>query len=273
VGLSRLAAHVGRSPIEGVIEPEAIPIVSPAGGRISQIFVHRGERVVAGQPLLRFEAGELEARLSHVRSTLRTVPALVNAATSLFERIPPNTMTRLLRTDPEILAAEQEYADALAECEHNPSPACQARLKRAEGQRKRAYELVGELQPSRLSVLRNLHHEGLETLHWLEAQSARFEVRAPADGAIELLDLQVGSIVPPLSPIALLDVGGRFVVRAHVPERREGDAKVGRRIEVVLPGGERVAAMVDSFEDRQLRANVVNPPFAPEPGDKVQVLF
>jgi multidrug resistance efflux pump len=269
VALSRLAAHgARRSPIEGVIEPEAIPIVSPTGGRVRQILAHRGERVAAGQLLLVFEAEELDARLARVRSTLRAVPShLLDATAALFERIPPNTMARLMRTDPEILAAEQEYADALAESERNASPTSEKRLRRAEGTRKRAYQLAGELRPGRLSVFRNLHDEGLETLRWLEAQRARFEVRAPADGAIELLDLQVGSIVPPLSPVALLDVAGRFVVRARA------DAKPGRRIEVVLPGGDRVPAFLQSFENRQLRASVLNPSITPAPGDKVQVFF
>jgi multidrug resistance efflux pump len=269
LALFHLAAHAARpSPLDGLIEPEATPVISPMGGKIGQILAHRGDRVVAGQLLLVFEAGELDARLARVRSALRTDPShLVDVATSLFQRIPPNTMARLLRTDPVILAAEQEYADSLGEWERMPSPASKKHLKRAEGQRQRAHQRTAELRPDRLSILRNLHQQGLETLRWLEAQRARFEVRAPADGAIELLDLQVGSIVPPLSPVALLDVAGRFVVRARA------DAKPGRRIEVVLPGGDRVPAFVQSFENRQLRASVLNPSITPAPGDKVQVFF
>ncbi len=275
VALSRLAAHAGRSPsIEGWIEPEAIPIVSPTGGRIEQIFVRQGDRVVAGQLLLRFEALELDARLTRVRSTLRAVPGhFVEATASLFERIPPNTMARLMRTNPQILAAEQEYADTLAESERNPSAACQARLKRAEGQRARAYQIAGEVGLDRLSALRNLHDEGLETLRWLETQRKLFEVRAPAEGGIELLDLKVGSVMLPLSPVALMDVSGRFIVRAHVPEQRERDAKPGRRIEAVLPGGGRVPALVESFENHQLRASVLNSLISPAPSAKVQVFF
>ena len=247
-----------------------MPIVSSMGGTISKVFVHRGDHVVAGQLLLVFEASELDARLARVRSTLDAVPAgFVDGAASLFERIPPNTMARLMRTDPEILAAEKEYADVLAESERNPAPASRQRLKRAEWQRKQAHERAGQLRPDRLSALRNLENDGQETMRWLEAQRARFEVRAPAEGAIELLDLQAGAVVPALSPLALIDVAGRFIVRARVPET----AKPGQRIEVSLARGKRVTAVVDSFENHQLRASLAIPSGAPAPGGKVQVSF
>jgi len=271
LALSRLAAHTARpASVEGAIEPEAMPIVSSMAGTIGKVVAQRGEHVVAGQLLLVFEAPELDARLARVRRALQDVPPrFLDAAASLFGRIPPNMMARLVRSNPEILSAEQEYADALAESERKPSAAARERLKRSEGTRKQAYENAGGLQPERLSALRNLHDEGMETLRWLEAQRARFEVRAPADGEIELLDLQLGAVVPPLAPLALMDVRGRFVVRARVPEK----AKLGQRIEVALPGGNRVTAVVDSFEQRQLRARLVIPSGAPAAGAKVQVFF
>jgi multidrug resistance efflux pump len=247
-----------------------MPIVSSMGGTIGKVFVHRGDHVVAGQLLLVFEAPELNARLARVRATLDAVPAgFVDGAASLFERIPPNTMARLMRTDPEILAAEKEYADALAERERNPAPASRQRLTHAEGQRKQAHERAGELRPDRLSALRNLQNDGQETMRWLESQRARFEVRAPTEGAIELLDLQAGAVVPPLSPLALMDVAGRFVVRARVRQ----SVKPGQRIEVALSGEKRVTAVVDSSENHQLRASLVIPSSAPAPGGKVQVFF
>lgn len=273
--LFRLPVHGARpAPFQGFIEPEAVPVVSLTGGKIAQVLAHRGELVQQGQLLLRLDSSELDSHLARVHSALRILPdRLVDAATSLFERLPPQTVARLIQTDPERIAAEQEYFQALVESERNPSKACQARLKRAGEQRKRAYRRAGELRPSRLSALRNLQGEGLETLHWLEAQRERFEVRAPAGGVIEMLNLQPGDVVPPLSRLALVDVQGRFVVEARVPERREKDAVPGRRIEIVLPAGGRVPGVVDSFEDRRIRARVVNPPIVPRPGDSVQVFF
>jgi multidrug resistance efflux pump len=234
------------------------------------VFVHRGDHVRTGQLLLVFEASELDKRAARVRSILRKVPpGFLDAAASLIERIPPTTMAQLVRGNPEILAAEQEYATALAESERKPSVAARARLKRAEGLRIQAYEHAGGLRPEGLSSLRKLQDEGLETVRWLESQRARFEVRAPAEGEIELLDLEAGAVVPPLEPLALMDVAGRFILQARV---RQG-AKPGQRIEVELPGGNRVTAVVDSFENHQLRASLAIPSGAPVPGGKVDVFF
>jgi multidrug resistance efflux pump len=273
--LSWLPAHgARRASIQGVIEPEAIPLFSATGGRIAEVLAQRGERVVAGQLLLRFESTELDSRLARAHSVLRTVPDhVVEDATSFFERLPPATLVRLERTDPHRIAAEQEYSDALVELEHNASVAGQARLKRAEEQRKEAYRRAGDWRAAGLSPLRNLQSEGLQTLHWLEVQRTRFEIRAPADGVIEILNLKTGDAVPPMSRLALLDVQGRFVVEARVPEHREKEAKPGRPIEVILSGGVRMPGVVESLEGRQLRALLVNPPIAPIPGDSVQVFF
>jgi multidrug resistance efflux pump len=271
VALYSLGAHAARpASVEGSIEPVAKPIVSSMGGTIGKVFVHRGDHVIAGQLLLAFEAPELDKRLARVRSVLREIPPqFLDATASLIRRIPPSTMARLVRSNPEILAAEQEYASALAETERTSSPATRERLKRSEEQRKQAYENQGGLRLDRLSALHNLHDEGLDTLHWLESQRARFEVHAPAEGQIELLDLEAGAVVPPMAPLALLDVGGQFVVRARVPEK----VNPRQRIVVELPGGIRVAAVVDSFENHQLRASLAIPSRAPAPGSKVEVFF
>ena len=247
-----------------------MPIVSSMGGTVGKVFVRRGDHVMAGQILLAFEAPELDKRLARARSVLHKVPPqFLNAAASLIQRIPPSTMARLVRSNPEILAAEQEYATALAASERTSSPASRQRVKRAEHQRKQAYENQGGLRLDRLSALRNLHDEGLDTLRWLESQRSRFEVRAPAEGSIELLDLQPGAIVPPLAPLALMDMDGRFIVRVRVPEK----VKPGQRIVVAFPGGKPVTTVVGSFENHQLRACLSIPSGAPAPGGKVDVFF
>jgi multidrug resistance efflux pump len=271
LALSRLGAHTTRpTSVEGSIEPEAIPIVSSLGGRIGKVLVQRGDPVMAGQLLLVFEAPELDARLARVRHVMQEVPPrFLDATASLLQRIPPSTMGRLVRSNPEILSAEQEYASALAESERQTSGAARERLKRAEGLRKQAYESAGGLRPEGLSSLHKLQDEGLETLRWLEVQRARFEVRAPVEGEMELLDLKPGTVVPPLAPLALMNVAGKFVLQARVRQ----NVKAGQRIEVEIPGGSRVPAVVDSCENHRLRAHLTIPSHAPATSGKVQVVF
>jgi multidrug resistance efflux pump len=225
---------------------------------------------MSGQLLLVFQASELDARLARLRYVMREVPPrFLDATASLLERIPPSTMGRLVRSNPEILSAEQEYASALAESERQTSLAARKRLKRAEGLRKQAYETAGGLRPEGLSSLHNLQAEALETLRWLEEQRARFEVRAPVEGEMELLDLKPGMVVPPLAPLALMNVAGKFVLQTRVRQ----NVKAGQRIEVEIPGSSRVPAVVDSCENGRLLAHLTIPYRAPATSGKVQVVF
>lgn len=259
---------------EGVIEPETVPVVSLMGGTLAEILAHPGEHVTAGQLLVRFESSELDSRLARVHSALRIVPEhLVEDAASLLERLPPDTVARVMRTDPQRIAAEQEYLDALAQLEANRSEASQKRLHRAENRRRQAYQRAGELRSGGLQALGKLQGEGLHTLHWMDAQRDRLEIRAPADGVVEILDLKAGDVVAPLSKVALLDLGGKFMVEARLPEHREKDVKPGMKIEIAFSAGNRVHGVVESVDSRELRVRVVNPPVAPKPGESVQVLF
>lgn len=273
LGLLRLTTHGAERPgIEGVIEPVAIPLMSPIGGKIAEVLVHRGERVKAGQLLIRFVASDMELRLEQLHGSLRAAPRrVVDATTSMLERLPPATVARLKRTDPKILGAEQEYTEALAMVERSPSAAASLRLKRAEGRRKDVYERAGDFDPRRLQALRNLYSDSAEMLRWLDAQRDSLEVRAPSDGWIELMDLAAGDGVTALSPVALFDRGDRFMVEARTGENES--ARQGQRIEVMLARGGRVAAVVESMEGHRLKASVTNPAMGLQIGERVRVLF
>src|SRR5262249_23468956 len=54
----------GRRPLEWSGTPEArtIDVGSRIGGRIQDVLVHEGDSVTAGQALVRFEPGDLEAQ-------------------------------------------------------------------------------------------------------------------------------------------------------------------------------------------------------------------
>lgn len=272
-GMLRLTTRGAEPPaIEGVIEPVAIPLISPTGGKIAEVLVHRGERVKAGQLLVRFEANEMERRLEHLHGSLRAAPRrVVDATASILERLPAATVARLKRTDPTILGAEQEYTEALAMIERTPSANASVRLKRAEGRRKDAYERAGDFDPGRLPALRNFYSDSAELLRWLDVESESLEVRAPGDGWIELMDLRAGDSVTALSPVALFDRGDRFMVEARMGESES--VKPGQRIEVVLARGGRVAAVVEQAEGHRMRASLTKPPITPLIGEKVRVLF
>jgi multidrug resistance efflux pump len=64
--------YLWRSPYEwsGTVEARTISVGSRAGGRVKEIQVHEGDRVIAGQPLVVLEPGDLEAQRLQAQGSL-----------------------------------------------------------------------------------------------------------------------------------------------------------------------------------------------------------
>lgn len=71
------ARHEARKPYawSGTIEARAVAIGSRTGGRVKQVLVREGDRVVAGQPIVVLEPGELEAELAIATAQLAQAQA------------------------------------------------------------------------------------------------------------------------------------------------------------------------------------------------------
>src|SRR5436190_16004777 len=87
---------------------------APFGGTVETVLVRTGDRVESGQVLVRLRSTEFEERMQRVLTSLEHVPPdVVSRMANLVGRIPPNTWKELRNTDPQLIAAEQEYVDAL----------------------------------------------------------------------------------------------------------------------------------------------------------------
>jgi multidrug efflux pump subunit AcrA (membrane-fusion protein) len=186
-------------------EPEAAVVSAPFGGWIQEVLAAPGEHVTTGQLLLRLGNPEVDTQVRRAQTALRQVPPrFVDAASSLLHRVPGPLWRDLVQTDPELRAAEQEYADALAAFERDAGPAAKTRLTAAEKRRMEAQRRVGELRPERLAAVSDLYRQNLATLRWIERQRRLGEVRSPVNGKVELIDLKAGDRVDPFAPLALI---------------------------------------------------------------------
>ena len=87
VGIALIAAlayggyrlHLARQPYEwsGTVEARTIAIGSRAGGRVKEVLVREGDRVTAGQVLVRLEAGDWLAQLLQAEGQLTQVQAML----------------------------------------------------------------------------------------------------------------------------------------------------------------------------------------------------
>lgn len=79
----------------------------------------------------------------------------------------------------------------------------------------------------------------------MQSQIAELEVRAPAAGVIDALDLQPGDLTPPNAPVLTVVDYSKLWVRAYVPENR-----------IPLQVGQSLKVTVDSFPRQSFRGHV-----------------
>jgi multidrug resistance efflux pump len=71
----------GRSlTLPGTVEIQEVRLSSKVGGRVAEVFVDEGDRVEAGQPVVRFDAPELEARRDRLRADVAGAKAMLEKA-------------------------------------------------------------------------------------------------------------------------------------------------------------------------------------------------
>ena len=214
----------------GTIEARDADIGSLMGGRVSEVLVEEGDSVKAGQTLVRFDRYLLdpqikqqESRVAQMRANLDRVEkgprreeverARINWEQAEKERVRQET---LLKQGVGIQATYDETAAAAQVAEQQYEE-----LKR--GSRPE------DVQQARAQLA--TEENALATLH---RQVEESEVRAPADGVIQTMDLRPGDMIAANQPVAVLLESNELWVRVFVPETRLGDVKVGQPVDIFI---------------------------------------
>ena len=233
----------------GTLEYDRITLPAPAAERIVAIDVREGERVRAGQRLLRLEAtralasteaaraeaerqrevlGELEAGprsedIAQARARLAAAQAQARDARAYYARLQPLGQRQLVaaadvdraraaagNADAQVHAA----AEALAELEHGTRPEQLAQGEAAV----RASQAQAAVQ---------------------QATLAKLDVLAPRDALVDSLPYRLGDQAPVGMPLAVLLVGPAPYARIYVPEQQRAGVHVGDRVRVHVDGRDR----------------------------------
>ncbi|HXS08948.1 MAG TPA: HlyD family efflux transporter periplasmic adaptor subunit [Candidatus Krumholzibacteria bacterium] len=214
----------------GTIEARDADIGSLMGGRVSEVLVEEGDSVRAGETLVRFDRylldpqiKEQESRIAQMRANLERVErgprreeierARINYEHAEKERVRQET---LLKQGVGIQATYDETA-AAAEV---------AKQQWEELKRGSRSEDV-EAARAQLSAEEN-------TLAMLHRQVEESEVKAPADGIIQTMDLRPGDMIAPNQPVAVLLESNELWVRVFVPETRLGEVRVGQPVDISI---------------------------------------
>ncbi len=242
--------------LNGRVEAPLVDLAPRVAGRVTDVLVREGDRVNAGDVLVRLDLGETALAPTRDRHA-------VDAADARVRDLQAGTR------DAEVRAAEAELADRLAAARlaaHELERQTRLRERRvgtardldqARAAHERAEAAVTAAR-ERLTVL----HEGARRWQVAQAQSERdraatqvqqseiviseADIRAPRDGVVLHRLVEPGALVGPGQPAVTLGLADRLYVRTFIPEPRLGEIRQGQLAWVV----------VDAFPDRRFPGRV-----------------
>jgi len=255
--------------LNGRLEAPLVDLAPKVAGRVVEVLVREGDRVKAGDVLVRLDLGETAIAVERDKQG-------VQSAAARLEDL------KLGSRDAELRAAEQEIADRKAAVElakpelerqqvllsknvgtPRDVDVARAALERAEANLRMSEERLKLLQEgfrkwqteqARVDVDR-----AKSVLKQSETVAKESEIRAPADGVVLHRMAEPGLLLGPGSPALTLAFANRLYVRTFVPETQMGRVKQGQPAEVT----------VDAFPGRRFpgRVTEISPDaeFTPKP--------
>ena len=245
-----LLAGCGDEPAQalGTLEYDRVTLPAPAAERIVAIEVREGERVRAGQLLLRLEA----TRTSASTEALRAEAQRQRAALSELEAGPREEAIAQARA--QLAAAQAAERDARAYYARLQPLGSRQLVAAADVDRARAAAASASAQVRAASAaLAELEHgtrgeriaQGEAAVRGAQAQAEaqqatleKLEVNAPRAGIVDSLPYELGDQAPVGAPLTILLVGDAPYARVYVPEPIRVDVEVGDAARVFVDGRE-----------------------------------
>ena len=220
----------------GTLEYDRISLPSPAAERIVALDVREGDRVRAGQPLLKLDPAHTQAQLAAAEAQARQQEEAL----------------RELQVGPR----EEDIAKARADLAAAQAGARQARayynrLLALKGKdfisaadldtaRAAAGNADGRVGATRAALDELLHGSRPEDI--AQAQRVllgKLDVVAPRDGVVDSIPYKLGDQAPVGAPLAILLGGHAPYARIYVPEQQRANVRVGDVVIVHVDGRER----------------------------------
>ena len=218
--------------LSGTVESRDVGVGSLVGGRVASVEVEEGEEVTAGQLLVTLESDfvdiqirEQEAAVARTRAALERVTTGPRREELRRARIAwedaERERRRLGALRAESVIGQQQYDSAAA---------------RADAAHETLEELTRGSRSEDVSESRAAVAQAEGRLDYLKRQRAEMEVRAPAAGRIEVLDLRPGDLVGAGQPFLTLLEPEELWVRVYVPETRLAGVRVGQGAAITVDG-------------------------------------
>jgi HlyD family secretion protein len=232
----------------GTLEYDRIGLPAPAAERIVAIDVRDGERVRAGQPLLKLDPAHTRAQLdaalaqaqqqqellrelqvgpraediAKARADLSAAQANARDARAYYNRLLP------LKGKEFVAAADLDRARAAADSADGQVNAARAALD----------ELLHGSRPEDIAQARSALAAAQANAQAQRVLLGKLDVVAPRDGIVDSIPYKLGDQAPVGAPLAILLAGDAPYARIYVPEQQRANVHVGDPVTVHVDGRE-----------------------------------
>ena len=236
----------------GTLEYDRITLPAPAAERIVAIDVREGERVEAGQSLLRLEPARTQSELAAAEAQALRQREL------LAELVAGPRAEDIAQARANLASAEAEAREARAYLQRLAPLKGRNYVAAADLDRARAAagNAAGKVKAANAALDELLHGTRAEQLAQGEAavaaataqaaaQQAVFDklgVVAPRAGRVDSIPFKLGDQAPVGAPLVILLVGDAPYARIYVPEPLRANVKVGDAIAVFVDGRDKAYA-------------------------------
>jgi len=263
----------------GTVDANQVIVSSKVAGRIERLLVTEGQKVKQGELIAEIDQADLiaqrdaaQANLDSMRAQLRqsrdsyastrgetsanvtNAEAALRAAQASLEEAEANQRQQELTTKRTVALAEQGVASQQERDNAEQMLAAdQARVRAAQDQVNVARATL-ETTKAHLNQASAALNSVAATQQQMDAAKAKLDLAnvqlgytrivAPVDGIVDVWAARQGEVVNPGTPIVtLMDLTESWVYAA-IPETEEQLVKLGDKLEVRMPGGEKVSGVV-----------------------------
>lgn len=242
--------------LNGRIEAVTVDLGPRVAGRITEVLVREGDRVKAGDMLVRVDLGETRIAVEREQAGMRAAQARAEdlRSGSRTEDIAVAVAEVADRRAAAALAAREADRQAALAAEgivaRRDTDQARTELDRARAALKASVERLALARagsrPQQTAAARADAERAAVVLEQSRVVAAEGEIRAPADGVIVHRLAEPGQVVGAGQPAITMAFADRLFVRTFIPETRLGRVKMGDAATVT----------VDAFPGRQFAARI-----------------
>src|SRR5215470_11633335 len=242
------------APIVGVVRVTEIRVAPEVGGQLTTIKVHKGDQVRAGDVVAELSALELAAAVAQARAALdaaaanrdnvyagvraeeiASMAAAIAKAKAKFDYAQAQ-LTRTTTLAQSNTASQQDLDQAV-----NDVASAQADIAEAEADHDAA--VAGPTREER-AIADAQVKAAASALAVLERRLDKTILRAPADGVVTVVVVEVGENIPAGQPVLAIEETGKRWLSFNAREDLLRGLTVGAKVDVARPGAQELTSAV-----------------------------